>query len=238
MPTHDLPPFPATGRVFSGTAQGGLSDAAPGGRVRLDAIARWLQDIAYADVVESGLAERAAWVVRRARLRVARFPRMGVPVTLRTACSGVGRMWAERRTTVVADGQALVEAVSLWVHLDPRSGRPFPLSDAELAVYEPSTGGRRIKGRLRHPAPPPDAEGRPWWFRAADLDVAGHVNNAVAWTVLEEELLDGPEPEAIDAEAEYRAPAQPGRHEVVRADGCTWVVGPDGDIHVSLVHTR
>jgi acyl-ACP thioesterase len=232
--TDDLPAFPATGRVFCGEARAGLGDAAPGGRVRLDAIARWLQDVAYADVVDAGLEQAAAWVVRRARLSVARFPRIGEAVSLQTACSGMGRMWAERRTSVVAGDQVLVDAVALWVHLDPATGRPVPFGDDELAVYGPSAAGRAVKGRLRHPAPPP-VDGSPWWFRAADLDVAGHVNNAVAWTVLEEELVTGPEPTALDAEAEYRAPAQPGRHEVVRAGGRAWVLGAGREVHVSLV---
>jgi acyl-ACP thioesterase len=147
-------------------------------------------------------------------------------------------MWAERRTTIAAGADVLVEAVALWVHLDPSSGRPVPFTDAELEVYGPSAGDRRVKGRLHHPAPPPDAESAPWWFRAADLDVAGHVNNAVAWAVLEEELLAGPEPAVLDAEAEYRAPAQAGRHDVVRAGDHAWVVGSDGEVHVSLVHAR
>ena len=47
------------------------------GRVRLDGLARWLQDVAYADVEDAGLAERAVWVVRRTRIRVERFPREG-----------------------------------------------------------------------------------------------------------------------------------------------------------------
>src|SRR3954470_6938723 len=73
----------------------GLADATASGRVRLDAIARWLQDVAYADVVDAGLAGRGAWLVRRARLRVESFPRFGEPVSLRTFCSGAGRVAAE-----------------------------------------------------------------------------------------------------------------------------------------------
>ncbi|MGI8412899.1 MAG: hypothetical protein ACR2QA_10540 [Solirubrobacteraceae bacterium] len=65
---------PAHGRVFTRVLVPGLADCAPSGRIRLDALARWLQDIAYADVDEGGLAPSAAWVVRRTRLCVLRFP--------------------------------------------------------------------------------------------------------------------------------------------------------------------
>src|SRR5438309_8373063 len=112
-----LVPVPDGGRVFSHARRPGLADCAPSGRARLDALARWLQDVAYADVEDAGVAEAAVWVVRRSRMRVARFPRFGEHYKLATWCSGVGRMWAERRTAVVRDAGARpdVEAVALWV---------------------------------------------------------------------------------------------------------------------------
>src|SRR4051812_13262087 len=98
-PMELVPPV-SGGRVFEATVRAGLADAGPTGRVRLDALARWLQDVAYEDVEDAGLVERATWVVRRLRIRVERFPRFGDRVTVRTWCSGLGRMWAERRTAL------------------------------------------------------------------------------------------------------------------------------------------
>jgi acyl-ACP thioesterase len=230
----ELVPFPGVGRLFERTVAPGLADAAPGGRIRLDALARWLQDVAHDDIIDAGVAGRALWVVRRTRLRVERFPRFGEPATLRTFSSGLGRMWAQRRTTVLTPGGGRAEAVALWVHLDPTGGRPVPLAPDELELYEPSAQGRTIKARLRHPAPPPEARARPWTFRAAELDLAGHVNNAAYWTVLEEELLAGEEPAAIDVELEFRAPSQPGEHAVLAAGGHRWVLGEDGAVQASF----
>jgi acyl-ACP thioesterase len=89
----ELVPCPDGGRVFSEDLRPGLSDCAPSGRIRLDALARWLQDVAYADVEDAGVADRAVWVIRRARLRVKRFPRFGERFHLATFCCGLGRMW-------------------------------------------------------------------------------------------------------------------------------------------------
>src|SRR4051794_5286555 len=100
----ELVPRPASGRVYEGVTCPGLGDAAPSGRVRLDALARWLQDVAYADVEDAGLIGEAVWVVRKLRMRVTAFPRFGEEVSLSTFCSGLGRMWAERRTTVTGAG--------------------------------------------------------------------------------------------------------------------------------------
>ena len=155
----ELVPAPERGRVFERSMRPGLADCAPSGRIRLDGIARWLQDVAYADVEDAGLAQSAVWVVRRTRICVSRFPRFAEHFAVRTFCSGLGRMWAERRTTIASpdDRGAAVEAVSLWVHLDPASWRPMPFSDEEVAAYGDAAGGRRVSARLRHPPPAADA---------------------------------------------------------------------------------
>jgi acyl-ACP thioesterase len=230
----ELPPLPTAGRVFAHDALAGLADTAPSGRVRLDAIARWLQDAAYADVVDAGLERAAVWVVRRMRMRVVRFPRLGEIVRLRTACSGLGRMWAERRTSV-AGPHGAIEAVAIWVHLDRESGRPVPFSVEELAVYGTSAGERHVKARLRHATPGRGAQRAPWRFRRSDLDVAGHVNNTAYWQPVEEELLKSPDPSAIDAEIEFRAPAQAGEVELLREGERLWVASPSGELHASIV---
>jgi acyl-ACP thioesterase len=232
----ELVPPPQRGRVFTQSQRPGLGDCAPSGRVRLDALARWLQDVAYFDVEDAGLADTAVWVVRRTRIRVSRFPRFGERHRLLTFCSGMGKMWAERRTSVVlADsGQSDVEAVSLWVHLDPGSKRPFPFSEREIQTYGDAADGRRVTARLRHSAPTALQPSRPWQFRATECDVADHVNNAAYWQPLEEELLSREELDSLDVEIEFRSPAQPGQKLVVRDDHRRWIADPAGEIHASI----
>src|SRR5581483_7189776 len=140
-------------------------------------IARWLQDVAYNDVDDAGVADHAVWVVRRARLQIATFPRFGDRVELATFCSGVGRAWAERRTSIARDGVSAVEAVALWVHLDPATWNPCPLTEREMEVYGGTAGDRRVSARLRHPAPGSGEVERSWsWaFRGSETDIAQHV---------------------------------------------------------------
>jgi acyl-ACP thioesterase len=228
-------------RAFSQRRQPGFADCAPSGRVRVDALADWLQDIAYADVEDAGLERAAVWVVRRTRIRVNRFPRFGERFALTTFCSGLGRMWAERRTDiVVADGDRTaepdVEAVSIWVHLDVEHWRPSPLTDAELTTYGGALPSRRVSARLRHPVPAQVAGGRLWTFRATECDIADHINNAAYWQPLEEELLTGvaPDPEQLDVEIEYRTPAQPGVKRVLTEGPYRWIVGEGSELHASI----
>lgn len=224
--------------MFAQPVVPGLADCSPSGRIRLDALARWLQDVAYADVQDAGVADRAIWVIRRARLHVARFPRFGERFVVTTFCSGLGRMWAERRTTIAREAAHSpdLEAVALWVHLDPHSQRPTPLTAEEISAYGAGAAGeRRVSARLRHPPPPENAAEHPWRFRASECDLADHVNNTAYWAVLEEELLAGREPESMDVEIEHRTPAQPGDKRVLREGARRWIVDLGGEVHASMV---
>jgi acyl-ACP thioesterase len=229
----ELVPEPGTGRVFEQTIWPGVADATPAGRIRVDGIARWLQDVAYQDSVDAGFPDAGLWILRRVRIRVESFPRFGEPATLRTFCSGLGRFAAERRTSIAAE-TGRVECVALWVLLDPETGRPkrFPPAFAEL--YAPSAAGRDAKVRTRHPEPADGAPERTWTFRATDLDLADHVNNSHYWEPLEEELA-GRDPESFDGEVEFRDPAKPGPAKLIGAGDAIWIASAGGDLHASLV---
>jgi acyl-ACP thioesterase len=235
-PFTELVEAPASGRVFRRPLRPGLADVigdGRDGRARLDAIARWLQDIAFLDLVDAGFQGRGAWLVRRTRIRVERFPRFDEELELATFCSGIGRFSAERRTSV-RGGNALVEAVALWVCMDLDGGQPMRLPEDFVAAYAESAAGRRAPVRLRHPNPPEEARSAPWTWRASDLDLAGHVNNSHYWSPLEERLA-GAEPERIDAEVEHRSAAQPGPARILSSGSDLWVAGADGEVQASLL---
>jgi acyl-ACP thioesterase len=222
---------PAAGRVFERILMPGIADGVGDMRIRLDAIARWLQDVAYADLLDAGFEQEGIWIVRRVRLRVEAFPRFGEPVTVRTFCSGVGRFSAERRSSV-RGATGRVDAVALWVWIDA-NGEPARFPERFVELYGESAAGRGAPVRLRHPEPPAESERTPWSFRAADVDVAGHVNNSHYWEPLEEEFAAG-EPDGIDAEIEHRDPALPGPAFVVHDGAGTWIEGADGAVHASI----
>jgi acyl-ACP thioesterase len=181
-------PSPTDGRRFTGGRHVRLGDTDPQGRLRSDAAARYLQDVAGDDWDGTGIDTGDMWVVRRTAMRltpVGRWPELGEMVEATTWCSGIGAAWAERRTDLAVDGVVLVETEALWVPLDG-SGRPRRISPEFRAVYGEASGGRRISGRDVVPAVPADADHRPWPLRRADLDVAGHVNNAACWAALED----------------------------------------------------
>lgn len=202
-------------RIHTATRRVRLADVAPDGRVRLDAVARYLQDVAGDDVRDAGLGDHR-WVVRRTYLELRRRPRYEELLELATWCSGTGAAWAERRTSIVAESGSVIEAAALWVNLDPVTMRPAVLAGEFEDVYANAAGGRQVRARLVHPDPPADDERSVsaeqvgeyrWALRASDFDVLGHVNNAVAWALLDEvvgRVASGRR--VLSAEVEYREP--------------------------------
>ena len=228
----ELVPEPEEGRIHVVPWQAQVGDCGPDGLLRLDGLARLLQDVAGDDAAE--LRSGVGWVVRRTLVEVGRAPVLRERLEARTFCGGLGRRWAERRTSVRGDQGARVEAASLWVHVDPSSGRPVPLPPAFLDAHGPAAGGREVRARLRHGAEvPAGATVRPWAVRVADLDVVGHVNNAVGWAVVEEALAavgrGAGGHRRVRAEVEHRRSVEGGDDVAV-----AWWAPSDGALGVLL----
>jgi len=181
-----LVPRPDSGRVFVGTRRVRLSDADSSGRLRLDAVARYLQDVAADDVLETewGSPDHF-WLVRRTVIQQLRPISIEEMVELTTWSSGTASSSASRRTTARGERGGLIEAESIWVHLS-RESRPVRFGGNFFEVYGPSANGRRISTRLELPDLPAAAERAQWPLRRSDLDLLGHLNNAAYWQAIEE----------------------------------------------------
>lgn len=201
-----LVPPPRTGRTYRSARRIRLADRDASGRLRLDAVARFVQDVATDDVDETGWgAPNHLWVVRSMRIEVIEPPVADDHVELLTWCSGTGGVAAGRRMSLAGDRGGRVEVDGVWVHLGP-DARPARVEHFE--VYAGSTEGRVVTTKLELAEPERERGRFPWHVRVSDLDVMGHVNNAVYLAAVEECLArGGPDPRRpLRARVDYRHP--------------------------------
>ncbi len=225
LPATELLPPPEHGRTYTRTRTVRLGDVDADAELRLDSIARYFQDVATDDALDAGLGNAMGWLVRRTMIRVDRPARINEHVELTTFCTGSGRSWAERRTTIRgrSGSDAVIDGVSLWVQIDLESGRPSRLTDEFHLVYGGAAAGRQVSSKLSLPKPPVDADDEPWWFRTTDIDPFDHVNNAAQWVVMEELLHRSGTSRRGIGQVEFIAPAGLDATLIVGEDGDAWL---------------
>ena len=192
----ELAALPAQGRVFTSHRRVRANDADIQRRLRLDGLARYLQDVAFDDLNDAGFGqEHAFWVLRRCIIRVIRPAHFDDEVRLRSWCSALSARWCNKRVTIDGANGALVETEGFWINVDESTGMPTPLSPKFMRMFSVPAVDHQLHWRRMLPRPPaPQGDGglrgAPFPLRATDFDWFSHVNNAAYWYALEDYLAD------------------------------------------------
>jgi acyl-ACP thioesterase len=231
---------PVAGRVYATRRIVRSTDAAMDGRLRLDALARYLQTAAEDDLADSGLLESVIWLVRRCTVLIRTLPVMGERLAVRTFCTGTGPRWAERTTTLTGSEGGLVQARAVWAAATVADGRPTPLSAEFMKIYGNAANGRTVSARLALARPDQPYPSRDWPLRAADFDTAGHVNNAVHWAAVED-MVAGNRWLPSAAEMEYHRAILPGTKPLMvtrddTAGQMMWLLDQDRVLAAARLH--
>lgn len=213
-------------------------------RVRLDALARYLQDVANDNIAEVSFADTDPfWIVRRTVIDVLEPITWPSDFHAERWCSAVSTRWAEMRLRLTAVSETnrfnpeprpngVVETSAFWINVN-ESGMPSRLSDVAFDALASMADEHRLRWRSMNPEPaPPEAEcsaaDRVHVLRSTDFDPFKHLNNAAYLEAIEDELtahsdlLDVPHRMVI----EYLRPVTPGMEITLRRkriDDCLFV---------------
>ncbi|WP_372845576.1 acyl-[acyl-carrier-protein] thioesterase [Pontiella sp.] len=168
----------------------------PSGVARLSSFCRFMQEAAYLHAEHLGVGhsqlsqQGISWVLARMRIEVARLPKWGEPIRLRTWPSSRDRLFFYRDFEIAdGDGRRLMQAGTAWFVIDiQKRERMIPdwWTTAEYPI-----GGRLFDAKLGRLKSCGCEGGESMPVRYGDLDQNGHVNNVryIEW------MLDGLPPE-------------------------------------------
>ncbi|WP_271799204.1 acyl-[acyl-carrier-protein] thioesterase [Dietzia maris] len=185
---HALGPPPSPEAGFSTRRRVRTGDVDPQRRLRLDSVARYLQDIAADNLDATGHARTDPfWIVRRTVIDVIEPISWPATVGLQRWCSGLSSRWANMRVRLtVEDSEAsedpegpdgmpapgtaalgpptarggLVETEAFWIHVTA-AGLPARISDSGMASLAGTTDIHRLRWAGLTQDCPPERPGEP-----------------------------------------------------------------------------
>ncbi|MGC4933973.1 acyl-[acyl-carrier-protein] thioesterase [Gordonia sp. DT30] len=197
-------------------------------RVRLDAVARYLQDVANDNIDATDFGDTDPfWIVRRTVIDVIRPFSWPAAITAQRWCGALSTRWTNMRVRLTAEHETnrfnpqprpagLIETEAFWINVNDL-GMPSRLSDEAFEMLSSMTDVHRLRWKPMNPetAPAPellDLPDREHVLRSTDFDPFKHLNNAAYLEAIEDELID--HPDLIDGPhrtvIEYLRPIVPG----------------------------
>jgi acyl-ACP thioesterase len=217
-----LAPLPQEGLGFASAWPVRAGDVDPYNRLRFDAVARYVQDIAEEELHSTFFHHSdPSWIVRRTVIDVVRPVVWPDRVELLRWCSAMSTRWTNMRVRVTSAGGGLIETEGFWININESTNMPTRISDEGLAYLARTTHEHRLRWRawLTETAPQESDTDLLFPVRATDIDSYNHVSNAVYWQAVEHYLVDHPKLVAGPHRAviEYIAPVHARQHITVRS---------------------
>ncbi|MDT5339606.1 MAG: hypothetical protein QOD90_5111, partial [Mycobacterium sp.] len=227
-----LSPLPERGYVYRTGWRLLTSDIDSDLRLRLDGVARNIQEVGAEHLADAGYADvHPHWIVQRTVIDVLEPLELPSDITFRRWCSGISNRWCSMRVRLDGSDGGLIETEGFWINMNKDTATPSLISESMFDRFATTTDDTRLKWRPWLPGPASSDVVTPFALRHTDIDLFRHVNNTVYWHGVHEVLAQYSElvSSTYRAVVEYRKPIQLGEsvdiHSAVR----------DGDVRLWFV---
>lgn len=243
-------------RFFEGDYRVRTGDVDQEMRVRLDALARYLQDVANDNIEATDFRDSDPfWIVRRTVIDVLEPITWPSDFHAERWCGALSTRWTNMRVQLTADGKTNrfnpeprpnghIETEAFWINVNEQ-GMPSRITDLAFEMLSQMNDEHRLRWRSMNPEQAPAPEevelpDREHILRSTDFDPFKHLNNAAYLEAIEDELVD--HQDLIDVPhrlvIEYLRPITPGIPITLRRkriDDClfVWMMIPSDDGLVS-----
>lgn len=175
-------------RIFKTKRRVRVGDCDVKANLRIDAIARYLQDVGYDDTNDLGLGDGGIWVARSIEIIATskrHWPKRNQIVDLETYCGGIGRVVAQRNVNIFNDGIKCIETKTLWVSLDEDAN----ISRVPTWLKEEYSDAVDISSKRVLKSKPEKTDfdeivNLDFPLRQSDLDINNHANNSLGFDAL------------------------------------------------------
>src|ERR1700712_4494685 len=176
MPNPDadqpLSALPDTGYVYRTSWPVTTSDIDEHLHLRLDGVARYIQEVGAENLVDAGEAEaHPHWIVNRTVIDVIEAIEWPNDVTFRRWCSALSTRWCTMRVQLVGSEGGRIETEGFWIAMNKDTLTPSRVSDTLTEKFASTTEEHRLKWRpwLENPH---DADMiTPFALRRTDIDI-------------------------------------------------------------------
>ncbi|MBX9642047.1 MAG: acyl-[acyl-carrier-protein] thioesterase [Mycobacteriaceae bacterium] len=207
----DLPlvELPDSGYVYQTGWRLTTSDIDEHMSLRLDGVARYIQEVGAEHLADAGLAEvHPHWIVLRTVIDVIEPIKLPSDITFRRWCAALSTRWCSMRVRLEGSAGGRIETEGFWLCVNKDTLTPSRLVDDCIERFGSTTENHRLKWRPWLTEQVQNGTETPFPLRRTDIDPFEHVNNTIYWHGVHEILSQFPELKTAPYRVvlEYRSP--------------------------------
>lgn len=213
-------PQPDTGYVYRTTWPVTTSDIDEHLHLRLDSVARYIQEVGAQNLLDAGEADaHPHWIVNRTVIDVLSPIELGDDIAFSRWCSALSTRWCTMRVDLLGSGGGRIETEGFWIAINADTLTPARVSDTLVEKFASTTDEHRLKWRRWLTEPHEPTAVTPFALRRTDIDIFQHVTNASYWHAMHEVMAGHPEiaTPPYRAVVEYRKPIKFGETVTIRS---------------------